>query len=654
MRDLTKYIDKGIIALDREAKVLSWNRWLETKTGISEKDMLAKSLHSVFPEIENRLSYKQLGRAIQSKNSLVLSPVLHKFLIPINNPQLYRKQGMEQMIQLTHGMAVVEDGEYSCYIVQIEDHTDKFLKEIKLKKFYDDLAKKNEELAKIQKELETKNEILENTNSYKSEFLANMSHEIRTPMNSIMGVTELLIESSEPLSDSQKEMLNVINLSSSSLMELINDILDLAKTSAQKLELEKVEFDLEAMLIDLFKVIASRTFDKDLELICNTPKLEKHVICDITRLKQILTNLLGNAAKFTDNGFIRLNIDLDQDQKNIPPRLSIQVSDSGIGVSKNNLEKIFDSFVQADGSTTRKFGGTGLGLSLCKELITLMDGSISAESEFGEGTTFKIEFPISFGAPLPELVAPYTLTEKRILYIDRSVDNQKQLSEIASSLGLSISVCSTNDPLKKITEQCWDIILIEQSSITNQNLKALKNCKDSKIINIHKVLSNSFSGDSTFHHHLSTPFSRKHFLSILSAKINSKVITSVNEFDVTGTEKTKILIAEDNKSNQFLLKKILQNKFDFEFANNGQEAVNMTKENSYDIILMDILMPIMDGHEATIEIRKFNLEIPILALTANNLVSDKEKCLKSGMNDYLTKPINRDQLIEKIKSFSCS
>jgi CheY-like chemotaxis protein len=373
--------------------------------------------------------------------------------------------------------------------------------------------------------------------------------------------------------------------------------------------------------------------------------LPNFIIVDITRIKQILTNLMGNSAKFTEEGAITLDVSIEQ------KILSLKVSDTGIGIAENNLDKVFNSFVQADGSTTRKFGGTGLGLSLCKELCEIMNGSIEVESVFGEGTSFTVKIPIELGQPTPEIVTN-SLSSERIVYIDNDHNNLKSLKKMASELNISLSTYTPQDCLVALQEKTWDIILIDQLSIKNNILDILPKQTDAKIINIHRTLCNSFATNNLFHHHLARPFSHKHFISLLNAKTNTKIITSINEFDVTGGVKTKILIVEDNKSNQFLMKKVLQNKYDFDFANNGLEAVNAVKEHDYDIILMDILMPVMDGLQATEKIRTFNKEIPILALTANNLASDREKCINSGMNDFIVKPINRQFLIEKIEEFS--
>ena len=648
MKDLIHYIDRGVLSLDSNLNVISWNNWLQSRTTIDSNEIIGRRLIDFFPEIEKRISYKQLERAVQQKKSLVLSPLLHKYLIPIKNPSIFRKEGVELMLQLTHGVSVTDENGENCYLIQIEDQTERFLKEKKIKKYYDDLDVKNSELARIQKELEEKNKILEDTNKYKSEFLANMSHEIRTPMNSILGVTDLLIDDSENLTDSQKEMLNVINISSSSLMELINDILDLAKIAAQKLIIEKVEFELEAVLMDIFKVIASRTFDKNLTLVCNCPLMSNWINADITRIKQILTNLLGNSAKFTGEGEIRIDVSISENYDS----LTLKIIDTGIGISEENLSKIFDSFVQADGSTTRKFGGTGLGLSLCKELTELMDGEISVKSKLGAGTEFTVKVPIDKGAEIEPINVNEKIFEQKIIYIDKDQTRQKHMSRMLESLKIDCTICGLNQGREKLQNLQWDIVLVDQLTINNDLLKNLKSQSKAKIINVHKLLNNSFSHDAVFHHHLSRPFSHKHLHRILEAKINSKVITSVNEFSVISSDQKRILIAEDNKSNQFLLKKILKDFYEFDFAQNGQEAVDMLKTNSYDLILMDILMPIKDGHEATSEIRTFNQEIPILALTANNLENDRERCLASGMNDYIIKPVNRHLLIDKIEEYT--
>ncbi|NQZ56279.1 MAG: response regulator [Lentisphaeraceae bacterium] len=641
------HLDKGIFYLDKEGLIQYWNKWLSAKTGISANDAKGKSLQELFPELGKKFAYKQLLRALKGRNSLILSPILHKNLIPMDCPSVFIKEGFDSMIQQVQGFAVTDnERNFLCYVIQIEDHTERFYKEIKLQKYYTELEKRNKELNKAQEELQVINRNLDASNRYKSEFLANMSHEIRTPMNSIIGLAELLLEDSKNLSSHQEELVNVLNLSSKNLLELINNILDLAKISAEKLVLEKIPFDMSELLQEVYQIITPRKKQENIEFLYSCPGVSSSLLGDPTRVKQIFLNLIGNSAKFTKRGHIHTKVSI-KEQSSEQVTLNIVISDSGIGIPSASINNIFENFVQADGSTTREYGGTGLGLSLVRQLITLMGGEIKIESVEYKGTT------VSFSIVLDKSDIKVQSPEPRdlmVLYIETSEFAKECMNSLATDAGVSLEVCSPEDFSYIMIDQNFDFVFVNTEILDINQLKKLKSF-DGKttFVNVYPLLMGR-TNIGLFTEAFPKPFSKKSFEKIIQP-LAKKETALVHPAEGCDTE-LRILIAEDNKANRFLIKKILKKFPNIEFALNGLEAVSRTRQSTFDIILMDLLMPEMDGLEATRQIRKFNPDIPIVALTANNLVSDKQECLEAGMNDYLLKPIDRHKLFQAIRTYT--
>ena len=515
----------------------------------------------------------------------------------------------------------------------------------------------------------------EHASKTKSEFLANMSHELRTPLNGVIGMAELL--SGTKLSPKQREFVDACRNSGESLLKLINDILDFSKIEAGKLELDIHNFDLEKLIMDTVSTLVWRTSEKNLELPCYVDPTSRLVLKgDSHRLRQILVNLVGNAIKFTNFGevVVRTKTIARQDDQ-ITIRFS--VTDTGIGISEDKLGRLFQSFSQVDASTTRHYGGTGLGLVISQNLVQLMGGTITIDSEIGVGSTFWFDIPfdvVSDSKTEPLEVA--SLSDKRCLIVEDNLVNQKILEKYVTEWDLdTVTVASVEEALAafesaKENKAPFDLILTDFIMPERNGLDLAQELKaepvkiillsGSTCIELSPSELREYSIDAT----LSKPIQRqklhKLILKMFEDKQNQKlpIIASENQpvtVEIKPSSK-HILIAEDNNINQIYVTELMkQLGHTCDVANNGHEAIQYVRQNEYDLVLMDCQMPELDGLEATQRIRQFETEgilkghLPIVALTANAIKGDREKCLEAGMDEYLSKPVQKDQVIDAIE-----
>ena len=518
----------------------------------------------------------------------------------------------------------------------------------------------------------------------KSEFLANMSHEIRTPMNGILGMAELLANTE--ISERQQDFINVINNSASALLTIINDILDFSKIEAGAFELDPSAFDLKSSINDVTSILSPTAQDKNLELIINYPSsMPRSFIGDGGRLRQVLTNLLGNAIKFTEEGYITIDINVAEPRNNISI-VCISIKDTGIGISAEKLSGIFKKFTQADGSTTRMYGGTGLGLSITKAIVEMMGGRITVESTLGQGSNFnfKIPLPVDTNASSREFNTK-SLSQKRALIIDDIETNRLVLTEQLQ--GWDLEVDSVKDGVEAITQikakneqgLPYDIILLDylMPGINGQELAALITNNEAlqgtpmiMLSSCDQPISNEALIKIGINSYLMKPV-REHrlFNTILSTLAHADDISQNNQTQIPqsnlaaaserGAQKqhVEILVAEDFLLNQDVVRLVLDGSiYTPVFANNGKEAIDLYKENPmrFSAILMDVSMPVMDGYKATklisaYEVSRHLSHIPVIALTGHALKNDREACLEAGMDDYLTKPVKQAELLEKLE-----
>lgn len=501
-----------------------------------------------------------------------------------------------------------------------------------------------------------------NASEAKSEFLANMSHEIRTPLNGIIGFSDLLLNTK--MSQLQYDYLKAVNSSAQSLLDIINDILDFSKIEAGKLTLSPEKTDLIQLVEDISDIVKYKAYEKGIELILDVqPEIPAYIMTDSVRLKQILVNLLSNAIKFTDKGEVLFSVRIGQKDprlNGLPVRFS--VSDTGIGISKKNQKKIFDAFSQEDVSTTKRFGGTGLGLTISNKLLKMMGSEMQIESDTGKGSTFHFTIQTQEEKQSAETI-PSVLPFKKILAVSGNTHMMSILENIL--MQFNISVVKAHDGFQAVeillNTSEMDIVIIDNNIPYMTGIETVQNIREKIRISSDTLpvilLENPLASDEQKDcycekggcYKILKPVTNKGLFSVLN-EISNKGMKTNKKREVVEipplTDKT-ILIAEDNKTNMFFARASISMLFPeirIIEAFNGQEAVSLFRETRPNLILMDLRMPIMDGYSATTEIRKTDQKIPIIALTAGVIKGEREKCFALGMNDYLSKPFNAEKL----------
>ena len=626
LRSMIEGMNEGIVVLDKDDQVVEVNSWFLQHMGMKREDVVGREVWEFHGEEANR-RIKEVLEDFRSGR--------------VKGVRAWEREMMGLWVSLRLQPIFFSDA-YNGVILNVIDVTP---------------------LVEARHQAEA-------ASRAKSEFLAIMSHEIRTPMNAILGMAELLQDT--PLNDEQKEYVEMLKFSAESLLEIINDILDFSKIEAGRLELEEKVLDLRELVESTAVTLATRAHKKGLELLCYLgPEVPHHIVGDPLRLRQILVNLIGNAIKFTEEGEIVVKVEkVGEEEGKVV--LHFSVSDTGIGIPKEKQGKIFESFTQADASTTRKYGGTGLGLAISKHLVEKMGGRIWVESEVGKGSTFHftIRCPVAEGKR--EEVVPQPIEGIRVLIVDDNPTNRLILRETVSAWGLiPAEAGSGSATLEKLKEAAgkgkpFQLLLLDRRLPDMDGFELAKRVKEMpeyRSLPMILLSSDEKKGDRELAKQLGIRET------LLKPIRRSKLYNALMEVFVTRPEETtketklvsalkgkplRILLAEDNPVNQKLAVRLLEKQgWQVTVASNGREAVELASKDSFDLILMDVQMPEMDGLDATRVIRGKEKEtgrhVPIIALTAHAMKEDRERCLQAGMDAYVPKPIKVQELFKVIE-----
>ncbi|QDS90436.1 Signal transduction histidine-protein kinase BarA [Rosistilla ulvae] len=529
-----------------------------------------------------------------------------------------------------------------------------------------ELQKEIDTRKEVQRQLVDARDVAEKANRSKSQFLANMSHEIRTPMNGILGMAQLL--ESGDLNAEQQSQLMAMQQCAQWLLQLLNDILDFSKIEAGMLSLEKVPFDFRDCVDSTVATLAARGFDKDLELICRiAPDVPVRMVSDPGRLRQILFNLIGNAIKFTNQGHVYVEITSRQ-LEFAKVELTIDVSDTGVGIAKANQQHIFEAFRQADSSTTREFGGTGLGLSISSQLVEALDGKIHLKSELGVGSRFRIVIPMRFLQQPTDVIEPLRGTDFRLLVVDDHPKNLEVVCEMIDSWGLATLPARNGRQAIEILAKSRVSMVLLDNALEDlparqcvAKIRQLPGCEKLPVVMMHGAYTPTqidwWAQEGI--DHLSKPIGHRRLHELLLHRLLGIAPQPVDDstqvkLTTASGQVLRVLLVEDSLVNRQVALGLLRRlKCDVDVATHGGEAVQQVSRNRYDVVLMDVQMPVMDGIKATLAIRKSEVgtkrHLPIIAMTAAAMKGDRQRCFDAGMDGYISKPVTQESLVLEVR-----
>ncbi|GKS66192.1 hypothetical protein YTPLAS72_34960 [Nitrospira sp.] len=651
----------GIITIGERGTIETFNRAAESMFGYSAVEVIGHNVHVLMPEPYKSehdgylVNYHRTGEAK---------------IIGIGREVLgRRKDGSTFPLDLA--VSETRLGDRRFYTGLVRDITERKAAEERLAQTARELESRNRELAKA-------NQSALAATRAKSEFLATMSHEIRTPMNAIVGMAELLEET--PLTPDQANYVRRFSRAAASLMELINTILDLSKIEAGHMALESVPFDLPQLVDSIADLMTGKTLAKGLELLVLVhPDLPRGVVGDPTRLRQVLTNLVGNAVKFTESGHVMIKIEPAQTQASCQA-LRFSVSDTGIGIPQDKLQTVFEAFTQVDSTTTRKYGGTGLGLSISQQLVAMMGGRLCVNSEVGAGTTFSfvIEMPEAPRLEADRQPTYLDLHGRRMLVVDDNETNRMIVREHLSRAGVALIEAASGAEALSILDKAgrrnesFDVVIVDYHMPRMDGLalsEAVRARPEWSAMPIIMHVSDLRQDDAQrakslgIANYLYKPLNRKRLIESLAVALDLVELTetlppSAAPSDRSTPSSCQILLAEDLEDNRDVVTLFLKDTpYQLEMAVNGAQALEQFKNGTYDLVLMDMQMPVMDGLEATAAIRQWEREqhrtpTPIIALTANAFKEEADKSLAAGCTAHITKPIKKKTLLAVIAQCS--
>ncbi len=646
--------DDAVIATDQAGIILSWNAGAERLYGYTRDEVLGESLRLVAPE-ESNTGTPVLTRVLRDARRLDQFETVRR-----------RKNGQLVDVSLTAAPVFDREGRVR--------GASSIERDISRRKRFE------AQCARAQAEAES-------ANRAKSEFLANVSHELRTPMNSILGMLELSLD--ERLSPTVRDYLSTAHDSAQVLLFLLKDLLDFSRTEAGTFELERSPLQLRKTIRHATRTLAVRAHEKGLELLCRIhADVPDELDGDARRIQQIIMNLVGNAIKFTDSGEVAVDVTLHSQQggpqqsdspssdcqQSDTVELLIAVSDTGIGIATADQQRIFSPFTQVDATSTRRYSGTGLGLTITRELVHRMSGRLWVESVLGRGSRFFCTLQLK-RAPAVSVTSETTdgradLTGKGVLIVDDNQSNRKLVAEIASALSMQPTVCASGaealDVLRQSGEDAFPFVIVDAMMPDMDGFMFLEAAQRERVLHGAAVVMLSSGGRHVYEErfaqlriavHLEKPITQFELCSALLAALDDPIGNGSSRRQIATTKHSlRILVAEDTPANQKVVSAILGKRgHTVKIVENGHEAVTHLQKAAFDVVLMDAQMPTMNGLQAAAAIRHISnaerARVPIIAMTAHAMREDREKCLAAGMNDYLPKPVNAAELIQIVEKY---
>ncbi|MEO7465239.1 MAG: response regulator, partial [Nitrosospira sp.] len=638
----------AFFGIDPSGNIIDWNQQAEATFGWSGAEMRGRPFQELVIAPSSCALYRHTLDQLES----------HDEILPINRRiELSALRRDAQELPIEFSISLIRSRETSMFSAFLRDITERRRWEMEL--------------------FEAK-EAAETATSAKSAFLANMSHEIRTPMNGVIGLTDLMLRT--PLSAQQYEFMTLIKSSADSLLRLLNDIPDFSKMEVRKLELDAIEFDVRELIGNTLKAFSARANAKGLELTYQVASMVPVLLIgDPGRLAQIIVNLTGNALKFTERGEVVIRVAEESQELHPQDRtvLHFSITDTGIGVSPQQQAYIFNAFAQGDSSTTRRYGGTGLGLAIVSQLVRLMSGSLWVESDPGKGTTFHftVRLTLPEHQPASGQLRLLDLTGMPVLVVDDNSTNRLILEDILKNWSMQPELATGGrEALEEMQRRAalgkpYPLVLLDSRMPEFDGFELAQLIKETHALAGTTIMM--LSSDDVFgeierckvvgiEHYLRKPVKQSELFDAIVAAMNktadsSLIINSAQSRSSKPSRILNVLVAEDHPINQRVVTEILRDRgHAFSVATNGIEVLQMLEQQSFDVILMDGQMPEMDGYQTTIEIRKREKKtgghIHIIALTAHAMKDDRELCLAAGMDDYVSKPVDPDFLLQRLEA----